>query len=63
MDDTDKLIYEQLKELRKEVREGFEEINGRVRSVEAWKWRIQGGMMFLTVVVIPVVIKVFFWRI
>lgn len=31
--------------------------NGRVRALESWRWGLAGGLAVLTVLVIPVLIK------
>lgn len=52
------MIYRELTEFREETRNGFEKMNGRVRELEIWRWKMAGAvaLAFAALAVLRVVI-------
>ena len=48
-----------IKELRKEMKEGFDTMDGRVRGVEIWRWKEAGALVVL-ITAISIVLKYIF---
>lgn len=54
----------ELKQIHKQINENLEEIkvevkktNGRVRALENWRWFITGGLAILSILIIPILLK------
>lgn len=49
-------FHEELRNDIKEIKTQVKTTNGRVSSLEQWKWFISGGLAILTMLVVPVIL-------
>ena len=56
MEPSNQTLHEILLRIEKKV----DQTNGRVRSLEIWKALITGGVLVISGVLIPIIIRIFF---
>lgn len=64
---SNETIYTLLLEIQKqntadhnEIKQKQDKTNGRVRSLEVWRGVITGGLIIISGVIIPIIIKIYF---
>ncbi len=64
---SNETIYTLLLEIQKqntadhnEIKQKQDKTNGRVRSLEIWRGVITGGLIIISGVIIPIIIKIYF---
>lgn len=57
---TDEISNQTLYEILMRIENKVDKTNGRVRSLEIWRGIITGGLIVISGVIIPIIIKIFF---